>query len=281
MKNLKGKTAVITGAASGFGRELAILCAGEGMNVVLADVDEKGLEGTEALLKGAPALRVKCDVRKPESVENVADQAYKKFGAAHLLFNNAGVAVGGPTWSTTLDERKWVLDVNLMGVVNGIRAFVPRMLKQKGADAECHVVNTASVAGLISVPGSSIYCVSKHGVVTLSECLALDLGLTKAPIGVSVLCPAFVNTGIADAGRNMPPETQRNPMAKPFEDMAREATRKGKLSATDVARATMAAVKDNRFYILTHQNIVPSIETRFQDILQGRTPTNMVPKAHA
>jgi len=282
MKTLKGKTAVITGAASGFGRELALLCAGEGMNVVLADVDEQGLEGTEALLKGAPALRVKTDVRKPEALDHLADKTYEKFGAAHLLFNNAGVACGGPTWSTTLDEWKWVLDVNLMGVINGIRSFVPRMLKQKGADAECHVVNTASVAGLISVPGSSVYCVSKHGVVTLSECLSLDLGLFKAPIGVSVLCPAFVNTGIGDAARNRPAELSNvNPMAKPFEDMAREATRKGKLSAGDVARATLAAVKENRFYILTHQNIMPSVEARFRDIFEGRAPTNMVPKAHA
>jgi NAD(P)-dependent dehydrogenase (short-subunit alcohol dehydrogenase family) len=276
MKDLKGKVAVITGAASGFGRELAILCAGEGMKLVLADIDEKNLPGTVALLpSGADSISVKCDVSKPESVEELARRTYQQFGAAHLLFNNAGVSPVGPAWSATLADWQWTIGVNLMGVVHGIKSFVPRMLEQKD---ECHVVNTASVAGLISVPASAVYCVTKHGVVTLSECLHFDLQLFKAKIGVSVLCPAFVNTGIKDSERNRPAEfNDTNPLGKPFQAQMRKAIESGRLSATDVARMTMDAVKQNRFYILTHPKIKGSIETRLQDVLQDRVPTNMVP----
>jgi NAD(P)-dependent dehydrogenase (short-subunit alcohol dehydrogenase family) len=276
MKDLKGKVAVITGAASGFGRELAILCAGEGMKVVLADIDEKNLPGTVALLPpGAESLSVRCDVSKAESVKALADQTYAKFGAAHLLFNNAGVSPVGPAWSATLADWHWTLGVNLMGVVHGIHYFVPRMLEQRD---ECHVVNTASVAGLLSVPASGPYCVSKHGVVTLSEVLHHDLQIYQARIGVSVLCPAFVNTGIKDSERNRPAELgDSNPLATPFVAQMRKAVESGKLSAADVARATMDAVKANRFYILTHPKIKQSIEARMRDILDERQPTNMVP----
>jgi len=275
MKELKGRVAVITGAASGFGRELAILCAQEGMKVVLADLDEKGLQATEELLKGAPALRVRCDVSKPEQVENLAKETYARFGAAHLLFNNAGVSPVGPTWTATLEDWQWTLGVNLMGVIHGIKSFVPRMLEQKD---ECHVVNTASVAGLISVPASSAYCVSKHGVVTLSECLHHDLQLFQAKIGVSVLCPAFVNTGIKDSERNRPAElAATNPLGKPFLQKMRKAIESGRLSAAGVAKITLDAVKAGRFYILTHPKIKGAIETRMRDILDERLPTNTVP----
>lgn len=281
MKDLKGKVAVITGAASGFGRELAILCAREGMKLVLADIDAKNLPGTVALLPaGAQSISVKCDVSKAESVENLAKETYAKFGAAHLLFNNAGVSPVGPVWTTTLQDWEWTLGVNLMGVVHGIRSFVPRMLEQKD---ECHVVNTASVAGLLSVPASSVYCVSKHGVVTLSECLYHDLAIMSgaagpSKIGVSVLCPAFVNTGIKDSGRNRPADlAATNPLAKPFEAQMRKAIESGRLTATEVAQMTLDAVKANRFYILTHPKIKVSIEARMRDILEERPPTNMVP----
>jgi len=281
MKDLKGKVAVITGAASGFGRELAVLCAAEGMKLVLADIDDKNLPGTVALLPaGTQSISVKCDVSKAESVDALATETYAKFGAAHLLFNNAGVSPVGPAWSATLADWQWTLGVNLMGVVHGIKSFVPRMLEQKD---ECHVVNTASVAGLISVPASSVYCVTKHSVVTLSECLHFDLQLFagkegKANVGVSVLCPAFVNTGIKDSERNRPAELAgTNPLSKPFEKQMRKAIESGRISAADVARITMDGVKSGRFYILTHPKIKNSIETRLQDILQDRVPTNMVP----
>ena len=275
MKDLKGKVAVITGAGSGFGRELAILCAGEGMKLVLADIQQDSLPGTVALLPpGTESISVRLDVADAAAVEALARQTYEKFGAAHLLFNNAGVSPVGPAWTATLEDWQWTIGVNLMGVVHGIRSFVPRMLEQKG---ECHVVNTASVAGLLSVPASSVYCVTKHGVVTLSECLHHDLQLFGAKIGVSVLCPAFVNTGIKDSQRNRPSDlAATNPLSKPFEQQMRKAVESGRLSAADVARITLDAVKANRFYILTHPKIKGSIETRLRDILDERTPTNTV-----
>ncbi|WP_370305882.1 SDR family NAD(P)-dependent oxidoreductase [Sinimarinibacterium flocculans] len=276
MNTLHDKVAVITGAGSGFGRELALLCAAEGMRLVLADIDMAGLEATQALLPaGTQTLLQRCDVSRPESVEDLATQTWARFGAAHLLFNNAGVAVAGPTWTTTRADWQWVLGVNLMGVVHGVQSFVPRMLEQGD---ECHVVNTASVAGLLSVPASSVYCVSKHGVVTLSECLHHELRAANAKIGVSVLCPAYVNTGIADAARHRPAElADANPLAASFEARVRKAVQSGKLSAADIARATMDAIKADRFYILTHSNIRPAIETRMRDILDGRQPTNPMP----
>ncbi len=276
MNTFTGKTAVITGAASGFGRELAILCAQEGMNLVLSDVDAQGLSGTQALLpNGTRTLLQTCNVGDAAEVESLAQQAYARFGSVALLFNNAGVAVGGPTWTTTLEDWKWVLDVNLMGVVHGVRSFVPRMLQQT---EPAHVINTASVAGLLSVPASSVYCVSKHAVVTLSECLHHELTAASAAIKVSVLCPAFVNTGIADAARNRPKElAAANPLAAPYEERVRQATRAGKLSAADIARITFDAIREERFYILPHRAIKAAVEMRMQDILNERTPTNPMP----
>lgn len=273
MKDLQGKVAVITGAAGGFGRELALCCARDGMHLALADVDEKGLQGTIGLLPaGTQALSMKCDVSKAEQVEQLAADTFARFGAAHLLFNNAGVVVGGPLWTTTLQDWEWVLGINLMGVVHGIRSFVPRMLAQNDA---CHVVNTSSVAGLLSVPGGGIYCASKHAVVTISECLQQELQAAKAQIGVSVLCPAYVNTGIADAGRNRPAElAATNPLGASYEERTRKATQAGKLSAADIAELTMAAVKADRFYILPHPKIKAAIESRMRDILEERNPTN-------
>jgi len=276
MNDLKGKVAVITGAGSGFGRELAILCAAEGMKLVLADIQEDSLPGTVALLPPATeTLSLRVDVADAGAVDALAQKTYERFGAAHLLFNNAGVSPVGPAWTATLDDWQWTLGVNLMGVVHGIRSFVPRMLEQKDA---CHVVNTASVAGLLSVPASAVYCVSKHGVVTLSECLHHDLRLFGANIGVSVLCPAFVNTGIKDSQRNRPSGlAATNPLSKPFEQQMRKAVESGRLSAAEVAKITLAAVKENRFYIFTHPKIKGSIETRMRDILDERNPTNTVP----
>jgi NAD(P)-dependent dehydrogenase (short-subunit alcohol dehydrogenase family) len=277
MQEFTGKVAVITGAASGFGRELAILCAGEGMRLSLADVDEAGLAGTQALVasSGVDTLLVRCDVSQSEAVEQLAVKTYERFGAAHLLFNNAGVAALGPTWTSTLEDWQWVLGVNLMGVVHGIRSFVPRMLAQGD---ECHIVNTSSVAGFLSVPGSSPYCVSKHGVVTLSECLYHELKPQKAKIGVSVLCPAFVKTGIGDSGRNRPAElSSANPLSPHFDKRMKKAIEAGNLTAEDIAKLTMDAIKADRFYILTHPSIKPSIEERMRGILEEKSPSNPMP----
>jgi len=275
VRELKGRVAVVTGAGGGIGRELALACAREGAAVVLADVDEAGMRETAARIAalGARSLEARCDVSKPEELDRLAERTYAQFGAAHLLFNNAGVAVAGPVWTATLEDWKWTLGINLMGVVHGIRSFVPRMLAQGD---ECHIVNTASVAGLLSLPGSGVYCVSKHGVVALSECLLHDLRVARAPIGVSVLCPAYVNTGISDSARNRPGElAATNPLGKPYEEAVRKALLAGKLSAEDVARITLEAVKSRRFYVLPHQKIKAAIETRMRDILDERDPSDV------
>ena len=272
--DLMGKVAVVTGAASGIGRELALACAADGARLAIADVDEKGLAETARLLPPACEwIQARCDVSKASDLESLARKTYERFGAAHVVFNNAGVAVSGPVWSAPLDEWKWVMDVNLMGVVHGIRAFVPRMLEAK---TEGHVVNTASVAGLLSVPGSGVYCASKHAVVTLSECLHHDLRMANSTIGVSVLCPAWVPTGIADAERNRPAElSARNPHASLYEENVRKAVASGKVTAAQVARITVDAVKANRFYVLPHQKIKASIESRMRDILDERAPVDV------
>jgi NAD(P)-dependent dehydrogenase (short-subunit alcohol dehydrogenase family) len=272
---LKGKTAVVTGAGSGIGRELVLACAREGMAVALADIDEKGMRETTlaAAGLGARCESFRCDVSKAEDVETLAVRAWERFGAVHLVFNNAGVAVGGPAWTATLEDWQWTLGINLMGVVHGVRSFVPRMLVQGG---DCHVVNTASVAGLVDIPGSAVYCVSKHGVVALSECLYHDLRVAKSSIGVSVLCPAYVNTGIGESDRNRPSElASTNPLGAPYREAVREALRRGRLSAADVAREALEAVKANRFYILTHGKIKGAVEARMRDILEERAPTDV------
>jgi NAD(P)-dependent dehydrogenase (short-subunit alcohol dehydrogenase family) len=272
MKQLHNKVAVITGAASGFGRELAIACANEGMHLALTDIDEDNLQATAELLpRGTRVLTMPCNIAKPEQVEQLAAATYELFGTAHLLFNNAGVFLGGPLWTTTAEDWEWAFGINVMGVAHGIRSFVPRMLAQQD---ECHIVNTASAAGMISAPGMGIYCGTKHAVVTMSECLQLELQEENAMIGVSVLCPAFVATGISNAARNRPPElANASPLNAKYEEENRKATQAGKLSAVDIARITLDAVKENRFYILTHPKIKGPIETRMRDILDERSPS--------
>jgi len=278
MKDLAGKVAVITGAGSGFGREFARIGARERMKLVLADVQQDALDAVlaEARRAGADALGVRADVSKPEDVEQLAAQASARFGAVHLLFNNAGVAGGGGyAWETSLKDWQWLLGVNLLGVVNGIRSFLPLMLKQ---DCECHVVNTASAAGLVSAPLMSVYNVSKHAVVTLSETLFHDLRLANAKVGVSVLCPAFVPTGIRNSERNRPKQLLESAPPTPSQIAARErsekAVKSGRLTAVEVARMTFEAVREGRFYVITHPRILASVELRLQDVLARRNPSD-------
>ena len=277
MKDFQSKVAVITGGASGLGRAMADRFAREGMHIVLADVEPDALARAEAEMKaaGAKVIGVRTDVSKAAEVEALAQKTLAAFGGVHLLANNAGVAEGGKVWDNTVADWEWVLGVNMWGVIHGVRVFTPIMLKQ---GSEGHIVNTASVAGLISPPGMGIYCVSKHAVVTLTECLHHDLAQQTDKVKCSVLCPAYVPTGIADSGRNRPAELSET-RHKTAADLALDASLKkavqsGKLSAADVAQKVFEAVREGRFYILTHPKIKPSIQWRMEDILQERNPTN-------
>ena len=271
MKMLEGKVAAVTGAASGLGRAMALAFAGEGMHAALADVDEPGLKSTldEVQSRGVRAFAMRVDVSRYQEVESFCSKATAQFGATHVVCNNAGVSPLGAVWENTLADWQWILGVNLWGVIHGVRAFVPRLLAQ----GEGHVVNTASVAGLISPPGMGAYNVTKHAVVALSESLYHDLRLRGSPVGVSVLCPAYVPTGIADSERNRPRELL-NPGKNPSKEQAllRKAVASGKLSADAVARAVVAAVKEERFYVLTHPRIKGAIRARMEDILEDRAP---------
>ncbi len=197
------KVAVVTGAGSGIGRALALACAREGMAVVAADVEAEALAQTQALVEaaGASCLAQRCDVSNAADVERLAEASWNRWGGVDWLFNNAGVAVLGTAWDATDDDWRWVLGVNLMGVVHGVRSFVPRM-RARGMAA--HIVNTSSAAGLATIGGSAVYCASKHAVVAFSECLAKDLEQVGSPIGVSVLCPSLVATRIDQSQRNRP-----------------------------------------------------------------------------
>ena len=279
MKEFQSKVAVVTGAASGIGRALAERCIKEGMKVVLADIEEKALTQASHELDatGANVLPVQTDVSKAEDVAALARQTIDRYGAVHLLFNNAGVGAGTTAWESTLADWEWTLGVNLWGVIHGVRTFVPLMLKQ---DSEGHVVNTASMAGLISGPGLSIYKVTKHGVVTFSETLYHELTLTGAKIKVSVLCPGWVNTHILDSARNRPAELQNAPgeeVMKPGTEMmmqfARQAVASG-MPPQQVADIVFQAIRDEKFYILTHPEWKGAVRARMEDILEDRNPTN-------
>ena len=268
MKDLQGKVAAITGAGSGLGRAMALAFAREGMKVALADIDEKGLDETATLLGDASLFSMKVDVSKEDDLQEFS----RRIDRPHLVCNNAGVSPLGAVWENSAGDWQWILGVNLWGVIHGVRAFAPRLIAQN----EGHIVNTASVAGLISPPGSGAYNVTKHAVVALSESLHHDLRERGSAVGVSVLCPAYVPTGIADSERNRPKEflnlTEKNSMQKAKEANLRKAVASGRLTADDVAKAVVTAVKEDRFYILTHPRIKGAIQARMEDILNERAP---------
>lgn len=271
-ESLRDGTAVITGAASGFGREFAVTCAQLGMRLCLTDVNASGLEETAALTKlpQSDLLLQRCDVSSAAEVEALAQATHERFGNVRLLFNNAGVLAAGPLWKATPEDWSWVLGVNVLGVANGIRSFVPRMLEQ-GQPA--WIVNTSSAAGLMCPPELGVYAASKHAVVALSESLHHELAATGAPVGVSVLCPAYVNTGIADGGKQRPQALQAaNPHNDAFVERTRDAMKAGRLSAADVARITFEAVYAGRFYVLPHRNVTAGVTQRLNAFLNDMAP---------
>jgi NAD(P)-dependent dehydrogenase (short-subunit alcohol dehydrogenase family) len=276
MAELDGKVAVVTGAASGIGRALAERFARERMKVVLADIEEGPLAVTrEALAKsGAEVIAVRTDVSRGEEVEALAERTFEAFGTAHVVCNNAGVGVGGSAWQIEPADWNWILGVNLWGVVHGIRAFVPRMIEQE----EGHVVNTASVAGLVSAPGMSAYSATKQAVIAVSECLHHDLTIaTGGKVRVSVLCPGWVKTNIADSERNRPPSSdERAARARSLRDRRIRESMRATIAAgippEEVAESVLRAIVENRFWILTHPRSLDAVEARMRGILEGRAP---------
>jgi NAD(P)-dependent dehydrogenase (short-subunit alcohol dehydrogenase family) len=280
MKNFKDKVAVITGGAGGFGHEFAKLGAKLGMKLVLADVQQDALDKVQAEFEaqGVRVLAVRCDVSKAEQVQALADAAMNKFGAVHLLFNNAGVGSGGLIWENTQADWEWVLGVNLWGVIHGVRIFTPLMLScaKQEPGYQGHIVNTASMAGLLNAPTMGVYNVSKHAVVSLSETLFQDLKLVEAPIGASVLCPYFVPTGISQSYRNRPGEmkNQEAPTAsqRAAQAMSDKAVSSGKVSAAEVAQRTFDAIRNEQFYIYSHPEALGNVQKRMEDIVMQRNP---------
>lgn len=270
MQNFQNKVAVVTGGASGIGWALARQCAQEGMKVVLADIEAEPLEKAAATLTAddVEVLPVLTDVSKAESVAELAQKTLDRFGAAHLLFNNAGVGAGGKIWETTLHDWEWTLNVNLWGVIHGIRTFTPIMLQQ-GDD--CHIVNTASVAGLIAGPGLGAYKVTKHAVVSLSETLHYELKEQAAKVKVSVLCPEFVNTRIWESERNRP-KVLRNPRrslsAQEKSDLeALHSVVTNGIPAEEVAHQVFDAIRNEKLYVLTHPHSKEWVQKRMEKIL--------------
>ena len=283
--NFKGKTAVLTGAASGFGLECARIGASLGMNLVLVDVQQDALDKAAAEIQacGAAVLALKVDVSKAAEMEALGRAVQQRFGAPHFVFNNAGVGAGGLIWENTTQDWEWVIGVNLMGVAHGIRVFTPMMLEAAASDPsyQGHIVNTASMAGLLNAPNMGIYGASKHAVVSMSETLYQDLSLVTQQVGASVLCPFFVPTGITQSHRNRPTDMAA---AKPTRSqligqaMSDKAVGSGKVTAAEVAQMVFDAIAANQFYIYSHPKAIASVQTRMEDIMLARNPTD--PFAH-
>ena len=279
--DFKGKTAVLTGAGSGFGLECARIGAKLGMNLVLADVQQDALDAATSEMQalGAQVLPFKLDVSSASQMEAMSAAVLARFGAPHLVFNNAGVGSGGLIWENSVKDWEWVLGVNVMGVAHGVRVFTPMMLEAANKDAawQGHIVNTASMAGLLNAPNMGVYNVSKHAVVSLSETLYQDLSLVTDQISASVLCPFFVATGISQSHRNRPTELRGSKPTKSQligQAMSDKAVSSGKVSAADVAQLVFDAVASNQFYIYSHPKAIKSVQTRLEDIVQTRNPTD-------
>ena len=283
--DFNNKTAVLTGAGSGFGLECARIGARLGMNLVLVDVQQDALDraAQELQAAGATVLAQRVDVSNAAAMDALGQAVLARFGAPHFVFNNAGVGSGGLIWENSAKDWEWVLGVNVMGVAHGVRVFTPMMLAAAAQDPawQGHIVNTASMAGLLNAPNMGIYNVSKHAVVALSETLYQDLALVTDQISASVLCPFFVPTGISQSHRNRPADAAP---AKPTRSqligqaMSDKAVGSGRVSAADVAQKVFDAIAAGQFYIYSHPKAIGSVQVRMEDIMLARNPTD--PFAH-
>jgi NAD(P)-dependent dehydrogenase (short-subunit alcohol dehydrogenase family) len=281
MKTFAGRTAVITGAGSGFGLEVSRAAAARRMKVVMADVQQDALDRAAAEIRalGAEVLAQRVDVAHAAEVEALGEATRERFGAPHFVFNNAGVGAGGLIWENSAADWAWVLGVNVMGVAHGLRVFTPLMLEAASMDPsyEGHIVNTASMAGLVNPPNMGVYNASKHAVVSISETLYHDLNLVTDQIGASVLCPFFVPTAIGESQRNRPQAlaggepTRSQLIGRAMNDRA---VGSGKVSAADVARFVFEAIEERRFYIYSHPKALSSVQTRLEDVVQARNPSD-------
>ncbi|MCU0943246.1 MAG: SDR family oxidoreductase [Hydrogenophaga sp.] len=279
IQNFQGKTAVLTGAGSGFGLECARIGARLGMNLVLVDVQADALERAEAEMKaaGVKVLARRVDVSDAAQMASLAEDVRSTFGAPHFVFNNAGVGSGGLIWENSVKDWEWVLGVNLWGVIHGVREFTPMMLAAAKADPgwQGHIVNTASMAGLLTPPNMGIYNVSKHAVVALTETLYQDLRLVTDQVGASVLCPYFVPTGISQSHRNKPADlagekpTQSQLIGQAMSD---KAVGSGKVTAAEVAQMVFDALREDRFYVFSHPKALGNVRTRMESIVNVQNP---------
>lgn len=285
MQQFNGKTAVITGGASGIGRALAELFGQQGMNLVLADIEQAALDATVLDLRGRGynCEGVITDVSRAEEVERLADAACDLFGAIHIACNNAGVITGGLLWEQSESDYRWMMDVNIWGVIHGTRSFVPRMLRQGDP---CHIVNTASMAALTALPYTGIYTMTKHAVLAHSESLYHELTLHAPNVNVSVLCPEAIRTGIVGAARNRAEHYQEEggvaaPGGRDIAMQTLEGSVSGGLDPEVIARRVLNAIRDNRFYILSGEaSWQATLNSRLDDIREGRNPRLAVPANH-
>ncbi len=277
--NFKGKTAVLTGAGSGFGLECARIGARLGMNLVLVDVQQDALDQASAEMQaaGAEVASFRLDVSSADQMQAMSQSVFERFGAPHFVFNNAGVGSGGLIWENSVKDWEWVLGVNLWGVIHGVRLFTPMMLEAAAKDPswQGHIVNTASMAGLLNPPNMGVYNVSKHAVVSLSETLYQDLRLVGDQVGASVLCPYFVPTGISQSHRNRPAGLDAEKPTRSQligQAMTDKAVGSGKVTAAEVAQKVFDAISADQFYIFSHPKALGNVQSRMECIVQQANP---------
>lgn len=281
IQDFVGKTAVLTGAGSGFGLECARIGAARGMHLVLVDVQQDALDAAQAEMEaaGAQVLARKVDVSNAAQMEQLAADVKARFGAPHFVFNNAGVGAGGLVWENSVADWDWVLGVDLMGVVHGVRLFTPMMLEAAAQDPNYrgHITNTASMAGLLTAPNMGIYNAAKAAVVSLTETLYHDLNLVTDQIGASLLCPYFVPTGITSSERNRQDAPQAAQLTKSQligQAMSNKAVSSGKITAGEIAHRVFDAISANQFYVFSHPKALGNVQSRMENIVSVTNPAD-------